>query len=125
MPDISEWREVIKWPDLDEIDFQEMGEMNKEYLGTDKANQLGIQLGLWERMMCLMDVDNAAMALVDEDVEEDVIAFLDKLSDMYVDYIGRVIKVCHIDSVMLHDDWGTQNGPFFHWIQRSNFLFHQ
>ena len=113
MPDISEWKEVLQWPELDEIDFEEMGEMNKEYLGTDKANQLGIQLGLWERMMCLMDVDNAAMALMDEDVEEDVIAFLDKLSDMYVDYIGRVIKVCHIDSVMLHDDWGTQNGPFF------------
>lgn len=23
------------------------------------------------------------------------------------------MKVCRIDSVMLHDDWGTQNGPFF------------
>ena len=113
MPEIEDWREVLQWPNLDDIDFEEMGEMNKEYLGTDKPNQLGIQLGLWERMMCLMDVENAAMCLLDENVEDDVHAFLDKLSDFYIDYIGRVMKVCRIDSIMLHDDWGTQNGPFF------------
>lgn len=113
LTDMSNWEDVISIPDLDEIDFVEMKAMNTNYLGTDKANQLGIQLGLWERMMQLMDVSNAAMALLDEDQEDGIHRFLDKLSDFYIDYIRRVSKIGRIDSVMLHEDWGTQKGPFF------------
>lgn len=113
LDDINDWKEKIPWPNLDEIDFEEMGEMNKEYLGTDKCNQLGIQLGMWERLMCLMDVENAAVALIDEDQEDALHEFLDALVDFYIDYIERVTKVCRIDSIMFHDDWGTQNAPFF------------
>lgn len=111
--DMNDWEEIVKWPDLDMIDFEAMREMNKEYLGTDRVNQLGIQLGLWERMMAMMDASNAAIALMDEDQEDAVKAFLDRLSDMYCDYISQIAKTVRIDSVMLHDDWGTNNGPFF------------
>lgn len=112
MEDLNDW-ESLKWPDLDEMDFEEMGRLNKDYLATDKANQLGIQFGLWERMMNIMGVSNAAVALIDEDQENAVHEFLDKLSDLYIDYIDRVSKVCRIDSIMFHDDWGTQKSAFF------------
>lgn len=111
--DINDWEKILKWPDIDMIDYEAMREMNQQYLGTDKINQLGICLGLWERMMDMMDASNAAIALVDEDQEDAVKAFLDKLSDMYCDYISRVAKIGRIDSLMFHDDWGTQTGPFF------------
>lgn len=111
--DMNDWKEIIEFPDLDQIDFDEMKEMNRDYLGTDKINQLGIHLGFWERLMDLMDVSGAAIALVDEDQEDAMKEFLDKLSDFYCDYISRVAKIGRIDSVMLHDDWGTNNGPFF------------
>lgn len=113
LEDMNDWKEVIKWPNLDEIDFDEMKTMNEAYLGTDRINQLGIHLGFWERMMCLMDVSNAAIALVDEDQEYAVQAFLDKLSDFYCDYITRVSKIGRIDSVMVHEDWGTNASAFF------------
>lgn len=113
LDDINDWKEKVKFPNLDDIDWAEMAEMNKDYLKTDKPNQLGIQMGMWERLMCLMDVSNAAMALLDEDQEDAMHEFLDKLSDFYVEYIDRVSQVCRIESVMFHDDWGTQNGPFF------------
>jgi len=113
LEDMNDWKEKVHFPNLDDIDWKEMGEMNKEYLGTDKANQLGIHLGLWERMMCLMDVSNAAIALMDEEQEDALHEFLDAMADFYIDYIGRVLKVCPLDSVMFHEDWGTQNGPFF------------
>ncbi len=112
MPTLDNW-ESLDWPDLDKVDWEEMREMNKGYLDVDKANQLGIQLTIWERLMCLMGVDNAAVALLDEDQEDDLHAFLDRLSDLLVDYIRRVSGIGRIDSVMLHDDWGTQNAPFF------------
>ena len=112
MPSLEGWQDLA-WPDLNEIDWEAMKELNKDFLATNKANQLGIQLTLWERLMCLMGVDNAACALLDEDQEDDLHAFLDHLSDMLVDYIRRVSSIGRIDSVMLHDDWGTQNNPFF------------
>lgn len=111
--DLYDWEERVPFPNLDEMDWDEMREMNRDYLNTDKANQLGIQMGMWERMMCLMDVSNAAIALVDEEQEEDLHRFLDKLADFYIDYIDRCSKCCRIESVMFHDDWGTQNAPFF------------
>lgn len=113
MPEINGWREKLPWPDLDKMDWEEMRRLNKNYLATDKANQLGIQFGFWERLMNLMGADNAAVALMDEDQEEELHAFLDSLADLYIDYIGRVCQIGRIDSIMLHDDWGAQNGPFF------------
>ena len=113
LEDMNDWKEVLQWPSLEEIDFDEMKRMNETYLGTDRINQLGIHLGFWERMMCLMDVSNAAIALMDEDQEYAVQSFLDKLSDFYCDYITRVSKIGRIDSVMVHEDWGTNNSAFF------------
>ena len=111
--DMNDW-ETLNWPDLDDFDWDAIHDMNVEYLGTNKANQLGVQFGFWERMMNLMGVSDAAMALIDEDQEDAIHAFLDRLADTYIDYITRMnTKVGRIDSVFLHDDWGTQNGPFF------------
>ena len=110
---MEDWQDYITFPDLDAIDWDAIGEMNQVYLSTDKVNQLGIQFGMWERMMNLMDVDNAAVALIDDDQEEDLCRWLDTLAAFYIDYIDRMTKVCRIDSIMIHDDWGTQNGPFF------------
>jgi hypothetical protein len=113
LEDMNDWKEIVQWPEIDKIDYENMKEMNKEYLGTDRVNQLGIHLGLWERMMAIMDASNAAIALADEDQEDAVKAFLDRLADMYIEYISLVAKIGRIDSVMLHDDWGTHTGPFF------------
>ena len=113
LDDMNDWKS-LPWPNLDDIDFDEMAHMNREYLGVDKANQLGIQFGFWERMMNLMGVDNAAVALMDEDQEDAVHEFLDKLSDTYIDYVRRILATgIHLDSVFFHDDWGTQNAAFF------------
>ena len=113
LEDMNDWKEVLNWPSLDEINFDEMKTMNEAYLGTDRINQLGIHLGFWERMMCLMDVSNAAIALVDEDQEYAVQSFLDRLSDFYCEYITRVSKIGRIDIVMIHEDWGTNASAFF------------
>jgi hypothetical protein len=39
----------------------------QELLAGDKFNQLGIQCGLVERLMSLMDADKAAIALIEEE----------------------------------------------------------
>lgn len=111
--DMNDWEEKILWPDLDALDWEAMGKANAEFLQTTQFNQLGILDGFWERLISLMDVSGAAMALIDEDQEEALHAFFDKYADFLIDYIRHVKAVCPIDGVLIHDDWGTQNGPFF------------
>lgn len=121
--DMSEWEKTVKLPDLDAVNWKEMGSMNQEYLNTDKFNMLNILNGPWERLMSLMDVENAAIALIDESQEEGLHRFFDAYCDFLDAYIGRVTENCRIDGVLMHDDWGHQNGPFFSHQTAENMLF--
>lgn len=111
--DMNDWEELVQWPDLDAIDWKAIGEMNKDYLNTPQSIEFGIRDGFWQRLISLMDVSGAAMALVDDDQKDAVHAFFDKYTDFLIENIRRVKEVCPIDIVLIHDDWGTQNGPFF------------
>lgn len=111
--DMNDWEDIVQWPDLDAVDWKAMGEMNRSYLDTPQSRQLGMLSGFWERLISLMDVSGAAMALIDDDQKDAVHAFFDKYADFMIDYIRRAKEVCSFDFVLIHDDWGTQNGPFF------------
>ena len=111
--DASCWEKYVSLPDLDDMDFADCGEKNREFLNTPKMNQLGILSGFWERLMSLMDVEGAAVALIDEEQKAGVHRLFDALCNLYDEYIDRMVKHCDIDCVLVHDDWGTQNGPFF------------
>ena len=111
--DMNDWEEKIVWPDLDDMDWAAMSKANAAYLDTPQHIQLGMLDGFWERLISLMDVSGAAMALIDEDQQDAVHAFFDKYADFQIECIKRVKAVCPIDGVLIHDDWGTQNGPFF------------
>ena len=113
LEDMNDWEDVLVWPDLDSIDWQAVGRVNREYLDTPQSNEIHILSGSWERLMSLMDVSGAAMALIDEDQADALQRFLTKYTDFIIDYIGRLKNVCDVDGVLVHDDWGTQNGPFF------------
>lgn len=113
VPDINKWEDYISMPNLDEFDWEGVKSDNKAYVDHDKVIQLGIQSGMWERLMNIMGVSEAAMALIDEDEQDGVHRFFDRLADFYVEYIQRMHGTVHIDSIFFHDDWGTQNGPFF------------
>lgn len=111
--DMNDWEEKIVWPDLDALDWEDMARRNADYLNTPQFIQLGMLCGFWERLISLMDVSGAAMALIDEDQKDALHAFFDKYADFMIECIRRVKAVCPLDGVLIHDDWGTQNGPFF------------
>jgi hypothetical protein len=113
VPDITEWEKYVSMPDLESLDWEACGRENAVYLGTNKMNQLGIYCGLWERMMSLMDVEEACIALVDDDLKPHTHRFLDAFCDFLIDFIRRVKSVCNIHSVLLHEDWAHQRAPFF------------
>lgn len=113
VPDMSEWEKYISIPDLNALDWDAMKNDNAEYLNTNKFNMLNILSGPWERLISLMDMENAAISLIDEEQQEGIHRFFDQYCDFFDDYIGRVADCCNIDGVLVHDDWGHQNGPFF------------
>ena len=112
IPDITEWEKYVSIPDIDAMDWDSCAKQNVEYLGSNKMNQLGIQCGLWERLMAAMDVVEASLALYEDDQKPAVHRFFDEYSRFLIAYIGRMADVCNIHSVVLHEDWAHQRGPF-------------
>ena len=110
--DITRWEKYVQMPDLDSMDWKTCAEQNVKYLDTNKMSQLGIQCGLFERLMALMDVAEACIALCDEKQKPSVHRFLDQYADFLIGYIGRMADVCNIDCVLIHEDWAHQRGPF-------------
>lgn len=110
--DMNDWQ-TLTWPDLDDYDWEGCAERSRAYLDCGLPIEFCFPTSFWERIMSLMDVTDAAMALVDEDQAEAIHAFMDKLANLYVDMIHRVKKHIGAEMFLLHDDWGTQQSQFF------------
>ena len=110
--DMNDWQKLT-WPNLDDYDWEGSAERNKDYVNCGLPVEFCIPTGYWERLMSLLEVDLAAVALVDEDQKGAVHAFYTKLTDFYEDYLERVRKYYHADLILMHDDWGHQRSQFF------------
>lgn len=110
--DMNDW-EQLTFPNLDDYDWEGSAAANKAYIDCGLPVEFGIATGYWERLMSILPVADAAMALIDDECQDAVHAFFTKLTDLYVDYLGRIKKYYDPDIVLLHDDWGHQNSTFF------------
>lgn len=114
LTDMNDWKEKLVWPDLESWDWAGQAELSKEYV---KPGELvlapTIMNGYFERMISLMDFEGAAMALIDEEQQDAVHEFLDKMADFYCGLIDKYIEYFDIKGVTVHDDWGSQRAPFF------------
>ncbi len=115
LEDISEWREKIVWPDIEKWDWEGSAKINNgTYLKPENFNQMWFQTGFYERLIAFMEFEGAIMALFDEDSQEDVAAFFDKLTDFYITIFAKAIDTFpYIDAFFIHDDWGSQKETFF------------
>ena len=122
LDDVSEWREKLVWPDLDASDWAWIAKKNADYLKTDQIIQTTIFTGFFERLISLMDFTDAAMALVDPDVEDDVKELFDKLADLYIDYAERNKRWFNVEFLELHDDWGNQRSAMMSLDTHTNMI---
>ena len=113
MDDIEDWESIVKFPDLDKMDWEGCAKANKEYLTTDKLIRSTIFTGYFERLIAFVGFENSAMALVDEDQQEAVHALFDKLTTLYMEVIRRHHDYFGVELMEVHDDWGTQRSPMF------------
>jgi len=112
IPDITHWEDYVSMPDLSVLDWAGMAEDNREFLNHNKHKRLNIYCGTWERLMCLMDVSEACIALFDDDLKPHTHRFLDAYTNFLIEYISRCKEACDINGVMITEDWAHQRGPF-------------
>ena len=113
LKDANDWKEVIHFPDVDSWDWEKSAEENRELLNTDKLVTIWIFNGMFERLISFLDFEDAAVALIDEDQQDEVKALFQALTDFYKKLIDKFVQYYAIDAVFFHDDWGAQRSPFF------------
>ena len=115
LEDIEDWYDKVVWPDIDSWDWEGCAKANNgTYLKSENFNQMWFHTGYFERLISLMEFENALMAIFDEDSKEHVHAFFDKLTDLYIDIFKHVVKYFpDVNAVFFHDDWGSQKETFF------------
>lgn len=112
LEDIEDWEETITFPDPDSWDWAGQAQASREYLSDPLyARKSTIFTGFFERLISFMDFENAAIAMVDEDAQEYVHAFFDRLTNLYISYVEHFKEYFDIDVLEIHDDWGSQNAP--------------
>lgn len=112
--DINKWEEYVTVPDPDTWDWEGCYERQKGRL-ADPTLLHGITFGscLFERLIAVMDFENAAMALIDEDQQEGVHRFLKAITEYRKKYYALCKKWFDVDVLNFNDDWGSQRAEFF------------
>ena len=111
LDDVTQWRERLRLPDLDSFDWAGAAAAITPDIRREKLILYIMGLGLFERSTTLMRYEEALCALLEE--PEEYSALLSVLADHKVDLVEHVAKYLKPDVIYYHDDWATQNGPFF------------
>lgn len=110
LEDITMWREVVKFPDLDAIDFQACAEKDLEHANREgKILRLFCEKGPFERVSALMGFEEAFASMLTE--SEEYQALIDAIADWKIDLFGRLIDAYRPDEMICHDDLGSAHGP--------------
>jgi len=109
----NEWKDKIKFPDLDAWDWAAEAENLK--VDTRRACQVSLVNGFWfERLISFMDFAPAAVALIDDDQKDAVKAFFEASTQFGIKVVDKLIEYWPaLDGINVHDDWGSQRSPFF------------
>lgn len=130
MEDITQWRELVHFPDLDSYDWATisdrdihcdgahfMSTMEYKRLPDGKAFNDGgkcailiLGAGMFERMHALMGFENALLALVEE--PEECYEFFSAVADWKIKFFRKLNEYYPIDVINAHDDYGSQDRLF-------------
>lgn len=113
MEEICDWRELVKFPDLDAWDWSKVEEIDhiSEIDRENKVFEIMFVNGPFERLHMLMGFENALCALLTD--PEEVEEFFNTYMEWKIKLMEKVIEYYKPDVLMFHDDWGTQNNMFF------------
>ena len=113
VPDITEWEKYVTPPDPDSWDWAGCRERMEEKLDPDRMLMVSMGSCLFERLIAVMDFENAALALIDEEQQPAVHRFFRAVTDARKKYYAQIKKWFDPYVVNFNDDWGSQRAEFF------------
>lgn len=113
LTDVNEWKEKLIFPDVSTYGWEESRKANEGFFDPERCVCLHMLTAYWERLMAFMDVEDAAVSMIDEDCMEGVHGLFGALTDLYIKTVDYCFEAYHPEIVLWHDDWGTQRAPFF------------
>lgn len=111
LSDITRWREQIRFPDLDAIDWdmyrRDVEEDAKKLNG--RLPFIRLENGVWERMTLLMGFENALAALLEE--PEACREYAEAMADFRIRLHDRLLDLYPYDLAIYMEDLGSAKGP--------------
>ena len=107
--EVTEWREKVKWPDLDAIDWSH--DADGFVRDERKALYMRFSNGIFERLHAFEPFEQALMDLLLE--PEECRDLFERLADYKIDLFNHIRDVFPLDYLVAADDYGTALAPFF------------
>ena len=114
LKDIRQWRDVVKAPDLSQIDWETMAKKDFEAAEVDRedtAISFGLFMGYFQLLAAFMGFEGALCAMYEE--PDEVKALLEYLCEFYVGLAEKCIDYYKPDIFSIGDDNATLINPFF------------
>lgn len=110
LDDVTKWEDVVKFPDLDAVDWKAAAERDAGMYDETKVRYMSIFNGPYERLHSLMGMVEANCAILAE--PEATYALLEAITDYKIALIDRLTDYYPLDLINLHDDWGHAQSTF-------------
>ena len=121
LEDITEWREVVPFPDLDAVDWEACAE--KDLADYDRENKylcMFMETGPLERVNALMGMEETMVSFYTE--PDEMKALLNAITDYKCEAIRKLGKYYKPDQFFSQDDLGSAKGPLISMDMYREFL---
>lgn len=106
---VTEWREKVKFPDLDAIDW--LTELEGFVRDESRALFMRMSNGIFERLHAFEGFEQALVDMYTE--PEECRALFEAIADYKICMFNHLRDVFPLDFIVAADDYGTARSPFF------------
>ena len=113
LDDITKWRDIIKAPDLSDVDWEKAAKADLEKLPFNRENVAmfyGPGGGYFQQLMSFMGFNEGLCAMYEE--PEEVKALFDYLHEFFYGIAVKYIDYVNPDVLSLADDTASERAPF-------------
>lgn len=107
---IEDWKDTIKFPDVDALDWKECAKGIEKYYDDNRMSDWWFQVGLFERLHSLLGMERALEAIIED--EDEVAEFFEALTEHKIKVIKHLLSDFRVEMICYHDDWGFNKDGF-------------
>ncbi len=106
--DICDWRDYLRFPDLDALDWEKMGaETQARWQNDNRLRCVTFFNGVWERFYLLCGFENALCYLLTD--PDEAAEMIDAIAQFRVETVRRLGKYFKPDKILMLDDYGSSD----------------